>query len=201
MLSTSPCHASLQAASKEPSPIAYRSSSWVPGAPVSILASESRATLWLIAQNRAAREGWDRKMLPPDDDADRGPLTDDELRWMDELNQEGARRGLPDWPRPDEIMHRRTCWMEDYAAGKTPREAIDKISHAHISVAIPLQDLESINQFLATTHDESVCPYQVLDLPRLAAMLLEDVALMVRRPGSWEGSNMAQVMASHGYSF
>ena len=65
-----------------------------------------RATLSLIAQNRAAREGWDRKMLPPDDDADRGPLTDDELRWMDELDQEGARRGLPDWPRPDEIMHR-----------------------------------------------------------------------------------------------
>jgi len=98
-------------------------------------------------------------------------------------------------------MHRRTCWMEDYAAGKTPREAIAKIAHAHISVAVPLQDLESINRFLATTHDESVCPYQRLDLPRLAAMLLEDVALMVRRPGSWEGSNMAQVMASHGYSF
>jgi hypothetical protein len=31
-------------------------------------------------------------------------------------------------------------------------------------------------------------------------MLLQDVALMMQRPGSWEGANMAQVMSSHGYS-
>jgi hypothetical protein len=34
-----------------------------------------------------------------------------------------------------------------------------------------------------------------LDMPKLAAMLLQDVALMVQRPGSWEGANMAQVMS------
>lgn len=39
-----------------------------------------------------------------------------------------------------------------------------------------------------------------LDIKRLARMLLEDVALAVRRPGSWEGANMRQVLRSHGYA-
>jgi hypothetical protein len=54
------------------------------------------------------------------------------------------------------------------------------------------QGLESMRHSEANTHG-------TLDLPRLAAMLLEDVALAVRRPGSWEGANMIQVLESHGY--
>lgn len=38
-----------------------------------------------------------------------------------------------------------------------------------------------------------------LTLERLLAMLLEDAAMVMTRPGSWEGSNMAQVLMSHGY--
>ncbi len=52
--------------------------------------------------------------------------------------------------------------------------------------------LERMNQSEANTHGR-------LDLPRLAAMLLEDVALAVRRPGSWEGAHMIEVLESHGY--
>ncbi len=33
----------------------------------------------------------------------------------------------------------------------------------------------------------------------LTAVLKEDVVLAVERPGSWEGSNMLQVLASHGF--
>lgn len=44
-----------------------------------------------------------------------------------------------------------------------------------------------------TSHDE-------LTLEKLLDMLLEDVVLMYRRPGSWEGSNMAQVLRAHGYN-
>lgn len=33
----------------------------------------------------------------------------------------------------------------------------------------------------------------------LLAMLAEDAAMVVTRPGSWEGANMAQVFVSHGY--
>lgn len=39
-----------------------------------------------------------------------------------------------------------------------------------------------------------------LTLARLAQMLLEDVAMTNMRPGSWEGSNMQQVLTSHGYN-
>lgn len=33
----------------------------------------------------------------------------------------------------------------------------------------------------------------------LLAMLAEDAGLVISRPGSWEGANMAQVLSSHGY--
>ncbi len=46
----------------------------------------------------------------------------------------------------------------------------------------------------ATTHGP-------LTVERLLAMLAEDAGLVVSRPGSWEGANMASVLSSHGYQF
>lgn len=39
----------------------------------------------------------------------------------------------------------------------------------------------------------------VLSVSAMMAMLAEDAAMVISRPGSWEGSNMAQVFSSHGY--
>lgn len=33
----------------------------------------------------------------------------------------------------------------------------------------------------------------------LLAMLAEDAAMVIRRPGAWEAAGMAQLLASHGY--
>jgi len=44
----------------------------------------------------------------------------------------------------------------------------------------------------ATTHGP-------IDVAGLLAMLAQDAAMVIRRPGSWEGANMAQVFTSHGY--
>lgn len=33
----------------------------------------------------------------------------------------------------------------------------------------------------------------------LLSMLVEDAAMVMTRPGSWDGANMAQVLMSHGY--
>lgn len=33
----------------------------------------------------------------------------------------------------------------------------------------------------------------------LLAMLAEDAAMVIRRPGSWEGAGMARHLAAHGY--
>jgi hypothetical protein len=38
-----------------------------------------------------------------------------------------------------------------------------------------------------------------LTLEVLAQMLLQDVALAHRRPGSWEGAGMLNILSSHGY--
>jgi hypothetical protein len=43
-----------------------------------------------------------------------------------------------------------------------------------------------------TTHGD-------LDVPKLLLMLAEDAAMVVSRPGSWEGSSMRLLLASHGY--
>ena len=68
-----------------------------------------------------------------------------------------------------------------------------------ITLTIPDADADLIRQFIAATQEVTASSHGPLDMQKLTAMLLEDVALMVRRPGSWEGSNMAQVMSSHGY--
>ena len=44
----------------------------------------------------------------------------------------------------------------------------------------------------ATTHG----PVEPADI---LAMLAEDAAMVVSRPGSWEGSGMAQHLSAHGY--
>lgn len=44
----------------------------------------------------------------------------------------------------------------------------------------------------ATSHGE-------LGLSDLLALLVEDAAMVIDRPGSWEGASMAQLLAKHGY--
>lgn len=47
--------------------------------------------------------------------------------------------------------------------------------------------------------DEVVSHGRDLHVGGLLAMLAEDAALIVRRPGCWEASNMHQVLSGHGY--
>lgn len=46
------------------------------------------------------------------------------------------------------------------------------------------------------TSDSSHGP---LTVETLARMLLEDAAMVVSRPGSWEGAGLRRVLAAHGY--
>jgi hypothetical protein len=68
-----------------------------------------------------------------------------------------------------------------------------------LDLAITADELRLIEQFIETTAHADACTHGPLDMQTLVTMLLEDVALMMGRPGSWEGSNMEQVMSSHGY--
>jgi hypothetical protein len=63
-----------------------------------------------------------------------------------------------------------------------------------IKIEIEIDDDTAIyiNRFLGTQ--------EPLDTAGLTKMLLEDVALAVRRPGSWEGARMTDLLTRHGYS-
>ena len=70
-----------------------------------------------------------------------------------------------------------------------------------LTIEIRDEDAALIRELLELTQelDAGRCSHGPLNMKKLAVMLLEDVALAVRRPGSWEGANMLQVLRSHGY--
>ncbi|MBX9840406.1 MAG: hypothetical protein K2Z80_01220 [Xanthobacteraceae bacterium] len=67
-----------------------------------------------------------------------------------------------------------------------------------VQIEISSEDATLIRQFTAATTDEH-SSHGRLSLKALAEMLMQDVALMVRRPGSWEGASMIALLSSHGY--
>lgn len=70
--------------------------------------------------------------------------------------------------------------------------AFDHDTYVNLQAAVASCNLAEASRDGATTHGK-------LDVPRLLAMLAEDVAMTNTRPGSWEGANMQQVLDSHGY--
>ena len=69
-----------------------------------------------------------------------------------------------------------------------------------IEIEIPDSDAALIEEFMNENQSDEANSHGALDMIVLAEMLMEDVALTVSRPGSWEGSNMRQVLTSHGYN-
>jgi hypothetical protein len=69
-----------------------------------------------------------------------------------------------------------------------------------IEIEISDQDATLIEEFLDENQSGEFNSHGPLDMTVLAGMLMQDVALAVRRPGSWEGANMIQVLTSHGYT-
>jgi hypothetical protein len=70
-----------------------------------------------------------------------------------------------------------------------------------VKVAVEISDHDAalVAEFLEVYGQRTDSSHGPLTLETLAAMLLEDVALAIRRPGSWEGANMGTVLAAHGY--
>jgi|SoiMethySBSTD1v2_1073268.scaffolds.fasta_scaffold1655113_1 hypothetical protein len=70
-----------------------------------------------------------------------------------------------------------------------------------IEIEIDGDTVMNVNRFLDMQDKESKSnTHGPLNVAGLARMLLEDVALTVKRPGSWEGTKMADLLASHGYA-
>lgn len=52
---------------------------------------------------------------------------------------------------------------------------------------------------LAHRHNGGYSSHGALNVPSLLKMLADDAAMVITRPGSWEGANMTLVLSSHGY--
>ena len=68
-----------------------------------------------------------------------------------------------------------------------------------LEIEIPDNDAALIERWLSYQSISEANSHGPLDIKRLAEMLLADVALSQRRPGSWEGANMMTVLQAHGY--
>jgi hypothetical protein len=67
-----------------------------------------------------------------------------------------------------------------------------------LTIEISQDTKEAIQCFLGRQHGDANT-HGPLTLRSLAEMLMHDVALSERRPGSWEGSKMGDLLSSHGY--
>lgn len=53
------------------------------------------------------------------------PDTTEFFAWMDELNLEAVRRSYPNWLLAEETAHVLNCWIDEFAKGLTPAQALD----------------------------------------------------------------------------
>ena len=73
-----------------------------------------------------------------------------------------------------------------------------------ITVEISAETAEVLDELITRCNEshrerERASTHGELTPSTLLAMLAEDAGLVIRRPGSWEGANLAQVLISHGY--
>lgn len=66
----------------------------------------------------------------------------------------------------------------------------------HTNIRRLLRDLNASHQVKV----EQACTHGLLTVAGALEMLAQDLGYVETRPGSWEGSNLAQVLASHGYT-
>jgi hypothetical protein len=93
------------------------------------------------------------------------------------------------------------------AFAKSDDEAADQVSKdAPVTVAIAMSHETYKSQMIVVDncnrcHDQQngITSHGRLTVSSLLSMLAEDAAMTKSRPGSWKGSNMQQVIDSHGY--
>lgn len=102
---------------------------------------------------------------------------------------------------------KRAIELADDSDGMEPEPVVGNAETVIVDVAIPRTLHAAIRQVLHSVNasrqvrEEQACTHGPLTVSGLFAMLAEDVGMVETRPGCWEASNMAQVLASHGYNY
>lgn len=92
-------------------------------------------------------------------------------------------------------------------AGMDPEPALGDAETVIVDVAMPRSLHAAIRTLLHSVNtspqvrEERACTHGPLTVTGALAMLAEDLGMVETRPGCWEASNMAQVLASHGYKY
>lgn len=68
----------------------------------------------------------------------------------------------------------------------------------NVNLEIDASTVQTLKKVIDLTASDSNT-HGELSIPLLIHMLLEDVCLVLKRPGCWEAANMHSVLASHGY--
>ncbi|EKZ1926532.1 TPA: hypothetical protein ACKQCJ_004212 [Stenotrophomonas maltophilia] len=95
----------------------------------------------------------------------------------------------------------------DADAGKEAEPVAGDVDTVIVDIAIPRSLHATIRKLLLSVNtspqvrEERACTHGPLTVAGLLAMLAEDVGMVETRPGCWEASNMAQVLAGHGYNY
>ena len=91
-------------------------------------------------------------------------------------------------------------------ADMEPEPAVGDAETVIVDVAMPRSlhgTIRTLLHAVNTSHqvrEEQACTHGPLTVSGALAMLAEDLGMIETRPGCWEASNMAQVLASHGYN-
>lgn len=83
-------------------------------------------------------------------------------------------------------------------AGPDPRRTVTLSLELPASLVATLEELAA-ECSAADTVSGGFTSHGPLTVEGLLAMLAEDAGMVLTRPGSWEGANMATVLSSHGY--
>ncbi|MCW0399332.1 hypothetical protein NB700_001888 [Xanthomonas sacchari] len=90
--------------------------------------------------------------------------------------------------------------------GIEPEPAVADAENVVVDVRLPRELHTTIRRLLGRMNAshrvkaEQACTHGLLTVAGMLEMLAQDAGMVESRPGSWEGSNMAQVFASHGYN-
>lgn len=90
-------------------------------------------------------------------------------------------------------------------SAKTIRTRTPKGAHTELELVVRVRvhasdvaHLQALVDACASTRDGACWP-PIHSLDDLLSLLVADLALAARRPGSWEGANMLAVLEAHGY--
>lgn len=101
---------------------------------------------------------------------------------------------------------KRAIERDDESDGMEPEPIVADAETVVVDVRIPRDVHTSIRTLLRSVNAshqvkvEQACTHGLLTVAGALEMLAQDLGMVETRPGSWEGSNMAQVLNSHGYN-